>query len=345
MIDKSFFKKQPETIIKTLRDRGYNEAYIIDFVYTENKLRETLTNNQTKENRKLLDEHRLYFPNIPSENCIVGKNENDNKLLSEHIIKNDVGSVNTQKDQTKLFKSYATEMSGKNFVALNNKQTKQMKHLSDEIYYHLCLLDNFDNYYIPFIVNREALIGTGQLPKFENDLFSVGDDKFLIPTGEVPLTNLAKHLYVGEELKLTTETPCFRKEAGAAGKLNEGLIRNHQFMKREIVIAKPYLSEENSFNTLTGIADNIQYFLSKYNLSSRIVDICTGDLGFAARRTLDVEVWYEKSKKWVELSSISDFGDFQSRRIGIIHNKEYANTFNASFLPYDRLLGAILERY
>lgn len=203
----------------------------------------------------------------------------------------------------------------------------------------------------PFIVNRSAMTGTGQLPKFEEDLFAVNaKDYFLIPTAEVPVTNLhAGEILNAEEIpkNYVAYTACFRKEAGAAGRDTKGLIRQHQFNKVELVkLANP----ENSYEELEKLLANAESILKKLELPYRVVKLCTGDLGFSAAMTYDIEVWMPSYGRYVEISSCSNFEDYQSRRANIrmrgADNKPvFVHTLNGSGLAVGRTVAAILENY
>ncbi len=203
---------------------------------------------------------------------------------------------------------------------------------------------------VPQLVNRQALEGTGQLPKFEDDLYKMQDEElYLIPTAEVPLTNLFQDEIVPEDklpVKMTGYTSCFRKEAGAAGRDTRGMIRQHQFHKVELVaITKPEQSED-VFNDMVETASGI---LSALDLPHRIVQLCTGDLGFSAARTIDIEVWLPGQGKYREISSISNTREFQARRAKIRYkeNKKnmLVNTLNGSSLAVGRTIVAIMENH
>lgn len=204
----------------------------------------------------------------------------------------------------------------------------------------------------PYLVNAQAMLGTGQLPKFEDDMFKCRDDElYLIPTAEVPITNL----YAGEELAeedlpmcFTAYTPCFRREAGSAGKDTRGLIRQHQFDKVELVkLAHPDNAEEEHEKLLA----DAERLLQMLELPYRVVDLCTGDLGFSAKRCYDIEVWLPGQQQYREISSCSHFGDFQARRAGLKYRPadggklQYLHTVNGSGLAVGRTLVAILENY
>ncbi len=204
----------------------------------------------------------------------------------------------------------------------------------------------------PYLVHRATMTGTGQLPKFEDDLYAVtGDDLFLIPTAEVPLTNLYREEILdgaGLPLTLVGFTPCFRREAGAAGKDTRGLLRVHQFDKVELVrLSRPETSDAE-LEVLTGHAETI---FRRLELPYRVVDLATGDLGFSASRTYDIEVWAAGVQAWLECSSSSTFGDFQARRASIRfrpapgEKPEFVHTLNASGVAFPRTIAALLENH
>jgi seryl-tRNA synthetase len=208
----------------------------------------------------------------------------------------------------------------------------------------------FEEVYVPFINNAAMLQGTGQLPKFEDDLFKIeGEDLYLIPTAEVPLTNLYNDEILTEKelpILLTGYTPCFRKEAGSAGRDTRGMIRQHQFDKVEMVaIATPAQSEE----IFKMMVDNASDILTRLELPHRVVNLCGGDLGFSAASTIDLEVWLPGQNKYREISSISNTRDFQARRAKIRYKdgkkNVLVNTLNGSALAVGRTLVAIMENY
>src|SRR5437870_1134756 len=203
----------------------------------------------------------------------------------------------------------------------------------------------------PFLVNRASMTATGQLPKFESDLFRLRDDDyFLIPTAEVPLTNLHREETLREAvlpLQYAAYTPCFRREAGSYGKDTRGLIRQHQFNKIELVM---FSRVESSYDDLERLTAHAEEVLIRLNLHYRVMTLCTGDLGFAAAKTYDLEVWLPAQGTFREISSCSNFEAFQARRAGIRYKKadgksEFVHTLNGSGLAVGRTVVAILENY
>jgi seryl-tRNA synthetase len=204
----------------------------------------------------------------------------------------------------------------------------------------------------PILVNRETMTGTGQLPKFEEELFRIQDPEFyLIPTAEVPVTNIHRNDILKETdlpIYYTSYTPCFRREAGSYGKDTRGLIRQHQFNKVELV---KFVKPENSDDELEKLTNDAEDILQKLDLPYRVVALCTGDLGFAASKTYDLEVWLPGQDRYREISSCSNFTDFQARRAGIRFRREgkkgteFVHTLNGSSLAIGRTVVAILENY
>ena len=203
----------------------------------------------------------------------------------------------------------------------------------------------------PFMVNRASMTGTGQLPKFEDDLFRLRDDDyFLVPTAEVPLTNLHREETLAEDilpLKYTAYTPCFRREAGSYGKDTRGLIRQHQFNKVELVIIS---AAENSYEGLERLTGHAEEVLQRLNLHYRVIALCAGDLGFSSAKTYDIEVWLPSQGGFREISSCSNCETFQARRAGIRYKRkdgksDFVHTLNGSGLAVGRTFLAILENY
>ncbi len=210
----------------------------------------------------------------------------------------------------------------------------------------------YKEYYVPCLANRASLFGTGQLPKFSEDQFATSTDElFLIPTAEVPLTNLVRDTIVGSAdlpMKLVAHTPCFRREAGSYGKDTRGMIRQHQFEKVELV---QVVKEADSYAVLEELTGHAETVLRRLELPYRVVALCTGDLGFSAAKTYDLEVWLPGQNKYREISSCSNFESFQARRLNARWKdkktgaREWVHTLNGSGLAVGRTLVAIMENY
>ena len=288
----------------------------------------------------------LDIPNIPHANAPIGSNENDNVVIKKVGEPNSLNSKDHIEIASDIDSELAVKLSGTRFSVLRNDIAKLQRGLID-LMLNLATKNGYQEHYVPFIANAESLQATGQLPKFEEDLFKLSNDMYLIPTAEVPLTNLFRDTINDiSDLpkKLTAHTPCFRSEAGSYGKDTKGLIRQHQFEKVELVqIVHP----DNSFEALDNLLANAEEVLEVLELPYQVVELCSGDLGFTATKTYDIEVWMPSQNKYREISSCSNFGDFQARRGKIRvkdgNNKIFAHTINGSALAAGRTLIAIIE--
>ena len=344
-------KNKKNEISKLIGELAKNGENIDEHKNKSNEINESIDALQEKFNlaKTELSGLLLSIPNIPDDDVPIGSNEKANIVVSENIY--------TQKsdglDHTQIGElidgvdfNKATLISGARFVVLKGKVAKLQRAL---IQFMLDEAENngYQEQYVPYIVNTESLIGTGQLPKFEEDQFKVDDNKYLIPTAEVPLTNLFRDQIVSEDIlpiKLTAHTPCFRSEAGSYGKDTNGLIRLHQFDKVEIVqIVKPQDSEK----ALEEIASHAKSILKKLELPFKVVQLCSGDVGFSASKTFDIEVWMPSQEKYREISSCSNFLDFQARRSKIRFKENgknhFVHTLNGSALAVGRTLIALIE--
>ena len=294
-----------------------------------------------KQNTLLLD-----MPNIPDPTVPEGDDEDDNKVISVH---GDIGTSNqldhleiTNKIDTEL----ASKLAGSRFAVLKGDMVKLQRSLINFMI-DCAIKNDYEEYYLPYMANEDSLIGTGQLPKFEEDLFKASDKLYLIPTAEVPLTNLFRNEFINENdlpIKVTSHTPCFRSEAGSYGKDTRGLIRQHQFEKIELVqITHP----NHSMKCLENLLNDACEILDKLCLPYRIVELCDGDLGFSSSKTFDIEVWMPSQNKYREISSCSNFTDFQARRANIKYKTQDGNNFvhtiNGSGLAVGRCLIALIE--
>ena len=290
----------------------------------------------------------LDIPNIPSDSTPKGLSENDNVKVRD-FGKPLISGGKDHLDITSLINTEAANMlAGSRFAVLTGKIAKLQRAL---IAFMLdkAAENGYQEYYLPLIANSESLLATGQLPKFADDLFQLKDDYFLIPTAEVPLTNLYRDQIISIEnfpLKLTAHTTCFRSEAGSYGKDTRGLIRQHQFEKVELVqICHP----DNSYEALESLTAHAETILQELNLPYQVVELCTGDLGFSAAKTYDLEVWVPSQETFREISSCSNCTDFQARRAKIRfkeHGKsQFAHTLNGSALAAGRTLIAVIENY
>ena len=298
------------------------------------------------------------IPNVPHVSVPSGKDEDDNiEVLKwgepkqfdfdvkDHV---DLGEQRSQLD----FEA-GIKISGSRFTVMRGAVAKLHRAL---IQFMLDVHSNehgYEEVYVPFLVSAESLHGTGQLPKFEEDLFKIQGEKelYLIPTAEVPVTNLVRDEILAAEtmpLKMVCHTPCFRSEAGSYGRDTRGLIRQHQFEKVELV---QIVKAEDSYQALEDLTGHAETVLQKLDLPYRKVILCGGDLGFSAAKTYDLEVWLPGQQKYREISSCSNFEDFQARRIQARWRRpdqkkpELVHTVNGSGLAVGRTLVAILENY
>ncbi len=306
---------------------------------------------QFEQEKLVFESILLQIPNLPDTDVPFGNDESSNQEIFTKIFtqeNNGLDHVEIGEKLGLLNFDLANKLSGSRFVVLRGKLAELQRAL---IQFMLDEAKNngYEEMYVPFIVNSESLIGTGQLPKFEDDQFKISDDKYLIPTGEVPLTNLMRDELLEDTdlpINLTAHTPCFRAEAGSYGKDTRGMIRQHQFEKVEIVKFTDPEKSDKSLDELVSHASNI---LEKLELSYRQVILCTGDLGFSSSKTIDLEVWLPSQNTFREISSCSNFKDFQSRRINVRvkknNKKIYPHTLNGSALAVGRTIVAIIENF
>ncbi len=247
----------------------------------------------------------------------------------------------------------AAKLSGSRFVVLSGPLARLHRALIQLMLDIHTQEHGYCETYVPYLVNADSLYGTGQLPKFEADLFKVPGERdlYLIPTAEVPVTNLVRDVIVEEAAmprKWVAHTPCFRSEAGSYGKDTHGMIRQHQFEKVELVQA---VRPQDSFQALEALTGHAETILQRLRLPYRVVTLCTGDLGFSSRKTYDLEVWLPGQNTYREISSCSNFGDFQARRLQArwrnpeTGKPELLHTLNGSGLAVGRTLVAVLENY
>ena len=293
-----------------------------------------------------IDSLMLDMPNIPDDSVPEGKDESENIVIKEYGSIISTNELDHLEIATDIDTDLASKLAGSRFSVLKGDMAKLQRSLIS------FMLDNaikngYQEYYVPFMANSESLTGTGQLPKFEEDLFKTNEKLYLIPTAEVPLTNLFRDEFVSEKelpIKVTSHTPCFRSEAGSYGKDTKGLIRQHQFEKIELVqITHP----DDSMKCLDILLSNACEILDLLELPYQVIELCTGDLGFSSAKTFDIEVWMPSQNKYREISSCSNFTDFQARRANIKYKSEsgnnYVHTINGSGLAVGRCLIALIE--
>ena len=299
----------------------------------------------------------LDIPNIPDESVPFGKDDSENVELRKHDKPTefdfepkahwDIGT-----DLDILDFDRGAKLAGARFTVYKGLGARLERSCINFMLNLHVEEQGFQEILPPFIANRDIMTGTGQLPKFEDDMYGMpADDFFLIPTAEVPLTNLRDgEMLSADELPLyyTAYTPCFRREAGSAGRDTRGIVRQHQFQKVEMVkLCKP----ENSFDELESLTDCAEEVLRRLGLPYRVIVLCSGDLGFSATKTYDIEVWMPSYGRYVEISSCSNCLDFQARRGSLRFRRdadskpEFVHTLNGSGLAVGRTVAAILENY
>ena len=310
-----------------------------------------------EEAEEALHQIMMCTPNIPHESVPVGADEDENvevrrwgtprtfdfESKAHWELGADLGIIDSER---------GVKLSGSRFVVLGGLGARLERAIINFMA-DTHTENGFTEWWLPSLVNRETMTGTGQLPKFEEDLFKTKDEGYyLIPTAEVPMTNLhAGEVIDGDDLPLryTAFTNCFRKEAGSAGRDTRGLIRLHQFDKVEMVkFAKP----EQAYDELESMTEEAELILQKLNLPYRVITLCTGDMGFSAAKTYDLEVWLPSYNAYKEISSCSCCGDFQARRANIRYRdpkefkgSRYLYTLNGSGLAVGRTMAAIIENY
>jgi len=296
------------------------------------------------------------IPNLPHESVPAGKSEADNVEVRRWGTPREFGFA--VKDHVELGEALggidfdaATKISGARFTLMKGAVARLHRALAQFMLDVHTQEHGYTEVYAPYLVNGNSLFGTGQLPKFHEDLFHIKDDGyFLIPTAEVPVTNIVRDTIVEAEqmpLKFVCHTPCFRREAGSYGKDTRGMIRQHQFDKVELVrIERP----EHSWQALEELTRHAEIILEKLELPYRRVALCSGDMGFSAAKTYDLEVWLPAQDTYREISSCSNFEAFQARRMQARYRNEknkpeLAHTLNGSGLAVGRTLVAVLENY
>ena len=348
-------KKVSDEVSKQKRDGQEASDLISEMKKAAQELKEL--DGVVAEREKLLQDLLLTIPNLPHASVPVGKDSSDNAEVRrwgeipqfgfEPKAHWDIGEELRILD----FKSGA-KIAGARFTLYLDLGAKLERALINFMLDLHTREHGYREVLPPFMVNRVTMTGTGQLPKFEEELFKVeGTDYFLIPTAEVPVTNIHQDEVLEEAalpLYYTAYTPCFRKEAGSYGKDVRGLIRQHQFNKVELV---KFTKPETSYDELEKLLLNAEEVLKRLKLPYRVVTLCTGDLGFSAAKTYDIEVWLPGQNTYKEISSCSNFEDFQARRAKIRYRvagkskTEYVHTLNGSGLAVGRTLVAILENY
>ncbi|MBI4686168.1 MAG: serine--tRNA ligase [Nitrospirae bacterium] len=341
--------------IAQLKREKKDASFVLD---EAKKIADSITEEEGR--LKVLEEEGmkelLVIPNIPHESVPAGKDEAENieirkwgtpkifefQPLNHWDIAEMLGIIDFDR---------ASKIAGARFSLMKGMGARLERALMNFML-DLNTSKGYKEIFPPILVNRDAMIGTGQLPKFETELFRISDPEFyLIPTAEVPVTNMHRDEILNEKdlpIYYTAYTPCFRREAGSYGKDTRGLIRQHQFNKVELV---KFVKPEDSYDEIESLTNDAESILQKLGLPYRVIALCTGDLGFSAAKTYDIEVWLPGQEKYREISSCSNFKDFQARRANIRFKREgkkgteFVHTLNGSALAIGRTVVAILENY
>ena len=344
------FKSLKNKLSKDFGELKKNNQDTTELSNQLDKIKGNLLEKEDLLNKTLsrLNDFLLDIPNIPHQDVEEGDSEDDNKVIKTfgEVKKRD--SIDHLEIASDIDTESAVKLAGSRFAVLKDDIAKLHRALISFML-DVAEKNGYKERYVPFIANSRSLTGTGQLPKFEEDLFKITEDLFLIPTAEVPLTNLYADSILEQgslPIKVTSHTPCFRSEAGSYGKDTKGLIRQHQFEKVEIVqIVHPSESD----TALESLLSNAETILQLLELPYQVVQLCGGDMGFSSAKTYDIEVWIPSQNKYREISSCSNFTDFQSRRSKIRlnegENKIFPHTLNGSALAVGRTLVAIIENF
>jgi seryl-tRNA synthetase len=312
---------------------------------------------KTQSSKNELDQLLLGLPNIPHESVPEGKDEKNNQLVREwgETLDRDfniIAHLELGKALSLFDFERGAKISGSGFPLYTGKGAKLERALINFMLDFQTEQHGYTEIFPPFLVRPESAVTTGQLPKLADDMYaSEKDDLWLIPTAEVPLTNIHQNEILSEDqlpINYTAYSACFRREAGSYGKDTRGFLRVHQFNKVELV---KFVKPENSYKELEKLVGQAEAILQSLGLKYRVIELCTGDLSFAAAKCYDLELWAPGEEKWLEVSSCSNFEDFQARRGNIRYRRnsdkqvEFVHTLNGSGVATPRLLVALLETY
>ena len=312
---------------------------------------------KTQSSKNELDQLLLGLPNIPHESVPEGKDEKNNQLVREwgETLDRDfniIAHLELGKALSLFDFERGAKISGSGFPLYTGKGAKLERALINFMLDFQTEQHGYTEIFPPFLVRPESAVTTGQLPKLADDMYaSEKDDLWLIPTAEVPLTNIHQNEILSEDqlpINYTAYSACFRREAGSYGKDTRGFLRVHQFNKVELV---KFVKPENSYKELEKLVGHAEAILQSLGLKYRVIELCTGDLSFAAAKCYDLELWAPGEEKWLEVSSCSNFENFQARRGNIRYRRnsdkqvEFVHTLNGSGVATPRLLVALLETY
>jgi seryl-tRNA synthetase len=349
-------KKKLSAEVGQLKQKGEDASQLMEEVKVINTSIKEL-DDRIQALEKQVQEKLLGIPNTPEDSIPDGADESSNKMVRDWGTKPELSfkpknHVEIGEQLGLIDLKRAAKISGARFAVYRGQGAGLLRALINFMIDVQTRENGYEELYPPFLVNKESMQGTGQLPKFEEELFATQDDPlYLIPTAEVPVTNFHRDEILEEEslpICYAAYTPCFRREAGSYGKDTQGLIRQHQFDKVELV---KFSRAEESAAELEALVENAESILKKLNLHYRVMELCAGDLGFSAAKTYDLEVWLPSQDTYREISSCSSFTDYQARRARIRCKKrtggkpEFVHTLNGSGLAAGRLFVALLENY
>lgn len=309
---------------------------------------------QSTEVGNKLQHMLMSVPNIPHADCPIGDSEEDNPEVK---VWGEKPEISDAKDHVELAEQHglidfeaAAKISGSGFAMYRGAGAKLERALINFLLDLQTEEHGYQEVNVPHIIRRYCMEGTGQLPKFEDDMYGIeNNEMFLAPTAEVPVTNLLRESILAESdlpVKMTAHTPCFRREAGSAGRDNKGIIRMHQFDKVELV---QVVHPDNSMAVLEELTGHAEAALQRLGLHYRMIELCTGDVGFSSTKTYDIEVWAPGQGKYLEVSSCSNFGDYQARRMKLRYKdadgkNQFCHTLNGSGTALPRLYVALIEQ-
>lgn len=352
-------KNQVSAKIPLMKKAGEDTSQIFaEMKMVSDKINEL--DNQLKEVENNLNGILMYIPNLPHSSVPIGKNAEQNVEVRKWIPEgfsfekkaNTLDHIELGKKLNILDFERGAKVSGSGFpVYIGKGATLERALINFMLDYHL-QNHNYKEVFPPFLVNRESMMGTGQLPKMEDDMYAIEKDGlYPIPTAEVPITNLHRDEMLAEKdlpIRYVGYSACFRREAGSYGKESKGFLRVHQFNKVEMVkIVKP----ETSYDELENLVNDAEDILKALKIPYRILMLCTGDLSFSAAKCYDIETWSPAEQRWLEASSCSNFEDFQARRASIRFKREsskkpeFTHTLNGSGLATSRLMVSLMETY
>ncbi|CAM3915372.1 serine--tRNA ligase [Cohnella lubricantis] len=344
-----------QEVAKLKKSGGNADELIAEMRSVNDRIKQL--DDEVRELEEKIDAMMLSIPNVPHESVPVGASEEDNVEVRRfgqqpEFAFEPKAHFEVAEGLGILDFEAAAKVTGSRFVFYKGLGARLERALMNLMMDMHADKHGYEEVLPPYIVNRDSLIGTGQLPKFEEDLFKLeGTDYFLIPTAEVPVTNYHREDILNPEqlpVKFVAFSGCFRSEAGAAGRDTRGLIRQHQFNKVELV---QLVSPDSSYDVLEELTGHAERVLQVLGLPYRVLALCTGDMGFGSAKTYDLEVWLPSQSTYREISSCTNFEDFQARRAGIRFRREagakleFVHTLNGSGLALGRTVAAILENY